>query len=61
MAKQIRRSDIAEDNLFGNIKKSAEQSIQALKKLDKGLQQTAESIKKIVQSTKGTNLSNINK
>lgn len=61
MAKQIRKSDISEADLFGDIKKSAERSINVLKKLDQSLKNTAESIKKIVQSTKGANLNEINK
>jgi TP901 family phage tail tape measure protein len=61
MAKQIRKSDISEADLFGDIKKSAERSIGVLKKLDQSLKNTAESIKKIVQSTKGANLNEINK
>ena len=52
MAKKISSSDIAEDDVFGKIKKSAEDTIVIIDKLSKSLTETAEAVKKSVGGAK---------
>lgn len=52
MAKKISSSDIAEDDLFGKIRESAEETITIIDKLSKSLIETAEAVKKSVGGAK---------
>lgn len=52
MAKKISSSEIAEDDLFGKIRESAEETISIIDKLSKALTDTAEAVKKSVGGAK---------
>lgn len=52
MAKKILKSEIAEDDLFGQIRSSAEETIVIIDKLSKALTETAEAVKKSVGGAK---------
>jgi TP901 family phage tail tape measure protein len=52
MAKKISSSEIAEDDLFGKIRESAEETIVIIDKLSKSLTETAETVKKSIGGAK---------
>jgi chromosome segregation ATPase len=52
MAKKITRSEIAENDLFGGIRQSAEETISVIDKLSQALTETAEAVKKSVGGAK---------
>jgi TP901 family phage tail tape measure protein len=52
MAKKITRNEIAENDLFGGIRQSAEETISVIDKLSEALNQTAEAVKKSVGGAK---------
>lgn len=52
MAKRIQKSEIAESNLFGDIKKSAEDTIEVINKLSEALNDTAKAVKESVGGAK---------
>lgn len=61
MAKQIKKNDIAEQDLFGNIRKSAESTIIVLKKMEKTTQTMAAGLKKGISGAKFGNVEEIQK
>ena len=52
MAKKISRNEIAESDIFGDIKSSAEETIGVIDKLSQALNETAEAVKKSVGGAK---------
>lgn len=50
MAEEIKRSDIAEDDVFGAVTESIKKSLAVLSDYDKSLKQTAETLKKISEA-----------
>src|SRR5690554_1438533 len=50
MAEEIKRSDIAEDDVFSAVTESIKKSLAVLQEYDKGLKQTAETLKKISEA-----------
>lgn len=52
MAKKIQKSEIAEDDIFGLIRKSADETIVILDKLSASLNETAEAVKKSIGGAK---------
>src|SRR5690554_5007584 len=50
MAEEIKRSDIAEDDVFSAVTESIKKSLTVLQEYDKGLKKTAETIKKISET-----------
>lgn len=50
MAEEIKRSDIAEDDIFNAVTESIKKSLAVLQEYDKGLKQTAETLKKISET-----------
>lgn len=50
MAEEIKRSDIAEDDVFSAVTESIKKSLAVLREYDKGLKQTAETLKKISET-----------
>lgn len=60
MAKQIKKSDIAEDDIFGNVRKSAEDTLKVMDKLSETITKTAKDLSESIKNSSFGDLKSIN-